>query len=135
VLYLNWISALPPIAGLFLTPISAVFCLVVGVLQFVVPEIICSVQRKVLAATPSGTDAVPLLILYRRRLITGAALCESGAFFAGMAFMLEGKAVILIAVASLLVLILARWPTEDRVRSWMVAQFEKIAEMRNNTGA
>jgi hypothetical protein len=124
-----------PNGAFLLTPIALGFCLLEAVLQAVIPAMQVAAARKRLAAQQPGADAVALLGVYRSRAIVGAAMCEGGAFFAVITYMIEGHTAILIVALLLVVLILARWPSEDRLRTWLVTQYEKIAQLRGAAAA
>lgn len=130
VLFLRFGGGMQPNGDFLITPIALGACLLEAILQAIIPEMQVAAARRRIAAQPPGGEAVTLLGVFRSRTIVGAAMCESGALFAVIAYMIEGHAAILIAALLLVVLILARWPSEDRVRAWLVAQYQKIAALR-----
>jgi len=128
-------GGLQPNGAFLITPIALGFCLLEAILQAVIPEMQTAAARRRVATQQPGADAVALLGVYRSRVIVGAAMCEGGAFFAVIAYMIEGHTAILIVALLLVVLILVRWPSEERLRMWLVAQYEKIAQLRGAVAA
>ena len=84
------------------------------------------------AARPGSfaTDIGKLLAVRLNTLIVAMALLEGAAFFACIAYLLEGQAVALVAVGVALALMLVRFPTEARVRAWLEQQAERLAQLR-----
>ena len=73
------------------------------------------------------TDAGKLATVFSTQLIVGAALNESAAFFAGLAYLI-GKDPIALGVAILLLgAIVARFPTTHRVALWITRQEEMLS--------
>ena len=72
------------------------------------------------------TDENKLAMVYASQFIIGAALIEGGAFLAGVAYMM-GKQPLALGVAVFLVgVLLARFPTLQRVQSWIDRQQEQL---------
>jgi hypothetical protein len=79
-------------------------------------------------------DALKLAYVYQTQWIAGAAINEGPAFFAILAYMLEGGA---IALGAALVLVLAmamRIPSRPRVESWIDQQLQLVAQERQLGG-
>ena len=133
-LLLHFNGAMPGNGNFLITPMAIGWSALAAVLYFVVPQLQIAAARNRLAQQPPGEDAVALVTVHRSAAIVGAAQCEGGALFAIIAFMIEGNIYNLVAAALLRALLIIQWPTEERVRMWMIAQYEKIAEMRNNAG-
>jgi hypothetical protein len=74
---------------------------------------------------PMG-DTLRLAGLYQTSLIIGAALNEGPAFFALIAYFLEGLPAILGLAALLILGVAARFPTRARVEQWIDAQKELL---------
>jgi hypothetical protein len=79
-------------------------------------------------------DAVKLAYVYQAQWIAGAAINEAPAFFAILAYMLEGNPIAL-GVALVLVLAMAmRIPSRPRVESWIEQQLQLVAQERQLGG-
>jgi hypothetical protein len=79
-----------------------------------------------------ASDEGKLIGLYQTQLITGAALLEGAAFFAAIAYMLERTPIALGVAGVLLGVLLARFPTGDRIRGWMDRQLEVVQKERQS---
>jgi hypothetical protein len=108
------------------------------VLSFVVPTLVErstleKVTRKNEADAPGfegwGADAPELLPAFMTGQIVRLAMLEGAAFLNLIAYMLEGKALSLAAAAVLVLLMIAAYPTEGRVRGWL----ERIREETSPT--
>lgn len=77
-------------------------------------------------------EAVRLLPLFQTQLIVGAALLEGGAFFAGIAYMLEHQYLALGVAGVLLAALIARFPTVDRVNGWLDEKLAHLEQIRRN---
>jgi hypothetical protein len=76
------------------------------------------------------SDAAKLALVYQIQFIVGAALNEGPTFLAAVAYMI-GRNPITVGLACLLVVALAaRFPTRDRVASWIDRQQELLIEDR-----
>jgi hypothetical protein len=130
--------------GNTITMTSVAFAVLCLGLSVVVPRAVAAANRRKIAAgtwQPSGnrgnvpdTDAGKLAATYQLKTIIGAALLEGPAFFALMAYMLEGHWLSLIAAGVLLVGLLAYFPTSDRVQSWVGEQLRLLEEQRYFSG-
>ncbi len=112
-------------------------------MSFVVPGLIAQQNRRAIAAgtwsvitrgrpamevsnEPPLTDAGKLAIVYQTQLIIGSAMNEGVAFFAAIAY-LVGRDPIALGLAILLLGgLIARFPTRDRVASWIDRQEEQL---------
>ncbi|MFN0051366.1 MAG: hypothetical protein ACKV0T_04200 [Planctomycetales bacterium] len=85
-------------------------------------------QRKQLAAGrptgASGSDADRLLNVYMSQHILQSALLEGPGFFLVVAYIVTGQTWLLAVVALLAALLLAQFPTRDRVENWAERQLE-----------
>jgi hypothetical protein len=76
------------------------------------------------------TDVLRLLFVLQTSLIIGLALLEGVALLGVMAYLIEAEPFVLGVVAVVIVVMLARFPTENRVRAWLDQQTERLASMR-----
>jgi hypothetical protein len=76
------------------------------------------------------TDALRLLFVLQTSLIIGLALLEGVALLGIMAYLLEAEPFVLGVVAVVIVVMLARFPTENRVRAWLDQQTQRLADIR-----
>lgn len=111
---------------------------IVTVLSFAIPRQIAGNMRRVVASGKSAHglgefrgETSELLGVYQTQMIIGLALLEGGAFFNGVAYLIEGHAPNLIAAVVLLLLILARFPTEQKIEDWAEVQRQALLEERN----
>jgi hypothetical protein len=65
-----------------------------------------------------------LALAYQTKFIVGMALLEGAAFFALVAFLLEGQQFTLMSAAALWLLMLVRFPSMSRVASWSFMIYE-----------
>jgi hypothetical protein len=121
--------------------IAAVILVLNAPLVFVMPQILTQSSVKQIAAgtwkAPQGvsgasfnTDADKLLAVKQRTLLISLALIEGAAFCALIGFLLEGQYLALGVVGLAVVLMLALFPTEGRVRSWLDQQLQRVADLR-----
>jgi hypothetical protein len=131
---------LPPNNLPVVTFIAAAMIATLGPMSFFVPGIITqSVLPKIATGrwTPAGgnpaafaTDGDKLMLLYQTTMIVGYAMVEGSAFTGCIAYLLDGNWLALGVVAVAVALMLARFPTEGRVGSWVERQTEALARMR-----
>jgi hypothetical protein len=118
----------PPVVS-----IMAIGCFVVAVaLRFVVPGVMVGAFRRQLAkgtwppasATmpPGLTDQDKLLGLYQTQMVVGAALLEGTGFFGCIAYLLQGWATSAAIAGASVLIMLATFPTTQRVRNWLESQ-------------
>lgn len=74
--------------------------------------------------------AKELLPLFQTQLIVASALCEGGAFFATIAYMLEHQYLSLGVAGVLLAALISRFPTLDRVNAWLEEKLVHLQEIR-----
>lgn len=126
-----------------ITWVAVAFAAMVLPMSFVVPNLVTRQNRRAISAgtwpvrkggppaTPipqrvPQTDADKLAMAYQTQLIIGAALHEGAAFFAAIAYLI-GKDPIALGLGILLLLgLIARFPTRDRVRLWIDRQQEQL---------
>jgi hypothetical protein len=76
------------------------------------------------------TDASKLLAVRQTSMIVGLALLEGAAFFACIAYLLEGQLWVLAIILTAMVLMMVSFPTEGRVQSWLAWQADQLDELR-----
>lgn len=127
----------PPaiVAGLpLITAVALLFALISSPMSIVVPRLITESRLGQIAQGPPTSDQDQLVATYQTRTIVGAAMNEGPAFFAAVAFMLEGNPIALGLVLLLLIGIAARFPTVPKVEAWVEDQLLKLAEKRQGAG-
>ncbi len=80
---------------------------------------------------PAG-DVGRLLPLFQAQLIVASAMNEGGALFALLAYMMEGEPLSLAVAGALLAVLLSRFPTVDRVGTWLELHLERLADLRRD---
>jgi hypothetical protein len=107
--------------------------------HFVVPGIIVSSARRRVArgnlpsylappgAPPQGETQL-LCGVYQVSLILGAALLEGAAFFALVAYLLEGNPWSLAAAGLLVLGLLLKIPTRSRLQNWVEGQRDRLRQ-------
>jgi hypothetical protein len=131
---------LPPNNLPIVTFIGAAMIATLGPMSFLIPGIMTQSALPRIATgrwPPAGansavyaTDGAKLMALYQTTMIVGYAMVEGAAFMGCMAYLLDGNWLALVVVAVAVGLMLARFPTEGRVRSWVERQTEALARMR-----
>jgi hypothetical protein len=130
------------------TYVAVAFGLMVLVLSFVVPRINVARARRQMAlkgpiaitkGRPSepkqlypASDTGKLAPIYQTQLIIGAAILEGGAILAASAYMVERNPIALATVIVLLGAFVARFPTADRVHTWLDRQLGLLQEERQS---
>lgn len=139
----------PTILGLpLLTALAVGFGVITLVASVVVPRLMVEGGLRAIAGgsttddtklTDTGerqvypaNDVGRLLPLYQTQLIVASALNEGGAFFGLIAYMLEGNPAALATAGVLVAVLLSRFPVADRVRGWLDAHLERLAELRRD---
>ncbi len=127
------------------TPLSLLalgYAALVVVLHLVIPGQVVTQGRRALARAewpirdPVGSARwselalAGLLRLYQTAFILGSAILEGGALFAGVAYLIEGKAPCLIAAVLLLVGLAYRIPGRAGLEGWIDAQGHRVEEER-----
>lgn len=135
-----------PLGLPMLTLIAVVFGVVNVVLSLLVPGVMVGNGLKQLVERPPGdpaptdpwkegptlpsNDVGGLLPLFQTQLIIASALVEGSAFLALIAYMMERHPLALGIAAVLVVVLLSRFPTLDRVHGWLDDQSARLAELR-----
>ena len=133
--------------GSLLSYLSAGFFVIIAVIWFVMPSHIMKAQVKRIAAgvwTPPAsdsprpadtfaTDEAKLMAVYQTGNIIGWALLEGAAFFAGIAYLLEGKTLPLYIVGAAVLLMLQTFPTRNLIENWINNQKGVIEDLRYGT--
>ncbi len=87
------------------------------------------------AASAYTSDAAKLFAVYLTSTIVGLALVEGAGILCCLAYLLEGQTYVLALIAIAVVLQIARFPTEGRLRAWMGRQLDWMEQERQRTGA
>jgi hypothetical protein len=102
-----------------------------------IPRLITARVRRTLAQIPElnvnnpREDLGPLLGAYQTQMIVGAALCESGAFFAAICYFLEGSPFVLVVALIALAALASHFPSATSVEQWVDEQRERIERQRH----
>ena len=88
--------------------------------------------KQIAARDWKGDDTAELLGIRQGTMIVGLALLEGTAFTACIAFLLEAHVSALIIVGLNLLLMLALFPTRNRVRNWLDKQTMALQDLRNS---
>lgn len=118
------------------TQIAAGFAALMIVNQAVIPGIVASAQLK--AMVSSGLpqqDAVSqhrmVTGVFQTELIIALAMLEGAAFFNLIALLISKSGFSLMAVVLLVCLMLLRFPTENKVSSWVEFKLREITELNH----
>ena len=123
------------VAGLpLITAVSLLFALILIPISIVVPWLVTESKVGQIAKGLPTFDQDQLLATYQTQTIVGAAMNEAPAFFAAIAYMLEGNPIALGLVLLLLIGIAARFPTVPKVEAWVEDKLLKLAEKRQGGG-
>jgi hypothetical protein len=130
----------PP--GLFTAMAAALTCAIL-IARAVVPRVlVAAARRQILAGTfrvsgggrgqrvAAGDDAHCLLAVFQQKTIVGAAMLEGCAFFATIAYHVEGSLPSLGLAVALLLGVAAHFPTQARVTDWVGRQLELLEQER-----
>jgi len=108
------------------------------VMCLIVPQVLVRSGRKLMATgslkyqgsegPTVHTDAGKLALVYQQTTIIGCALLEGAAFFALIAYMIEGHLAALIAAVVMLIGVALHMPLGDRLSSWVENQLQIIDE-------
>ncbi len=79
-----------------------------------------------------ASDAAKLFAVYLTTMMIGLALVESAGIFCCVAYLLEGQHYVLGLIALAVLLQIARFPTEGRVRAWIGRQLDLLEQERQN---
>jgi hypothetical protein len=136
-----------------ITYCALAFAVVLLPLSFLVPVLVTDRSRQQMAqgkAPPSlgggaagsrtgaglpATETGMLAALYPANHLIGAALTEGAAFFAAVAYLVERNPLALGVALLLVVVLIARFPTIERVERWIDQQREKLSDDRNRAGS
>jgi len=129
--------------SLVITYTAIVFACVALVVRTIVPGLIVAQgRRRIIEGTWQGSptvnarfseqtgDAGKLAAVFTTRLIVAAALLEGTAFFAMIAYMLEGSPLALILAAALILGVALHFPTRARLVDWIEEQLTLIEQER-----
>ena len=123
-----------------ITYMACVFWLANLVLAALIPRIQTRTALRQIAngtwqppgGTQVGGDSIlhKLLMVRQTTLITSLAILEGGAFFACIAVIVEGQLLAIGVVVGSVLLMLAQFPTEQRIQRWLESQASGFADMR-----
>jgi hypothetical protein len=129
-------TGMAPVANApLMSYIAAGLLALMAPLSFLVPSALVRNSVQQIAGgtwhpSPQGpapaTDAGKLLLVRQTTMIIGMAQLEGACFFGGIAYLLEGQPLALVVVVIGLLLLMTKFPTEGRVRSWLDAQMEQL---------
>jgi len=104
-------------------------------MSILIPAVIEAAQfRRIVQVIKSGNRlsseqlALNILRMKFASHVVALAMLEMPAFIGLMSFMMGGPMLVLGAPAMSVLLMLARFPTETKLRAWMTRQAEKLAE-------
>jgi hypothetical protein len=101
--------------------------------SFVVPNAIATAARQAKGKTPPEDAALGRFDgIFLNQMIVGMALLEGGAFFNGIAFLLEGRIPNILAALVLIALIVAKFPTRAAMDSFAESQEALLFEERQS---
>jgi hypothetical protein len=121
-----------------LTVAAFTIAVVLVPLSLVVPRLTVDAARKQIAAgkwstgkqppgmPPPTTDAERLAFVYQTQKIMGAAMNEGCAFFALIAYMIEGNVIALGLALLLIAGVALRFPRRDQVAAWIDDQLGRL---------
>ena len=110
-----------------LTVLSFLFAATLLPLSVALPGIVGDSSRKKLAAGKSLAGDVPgLVAIFQTKTIMAAALSEGPAFFAAIAYLMEGNPIALALAALLTVFVGLRFPARARVDHWLEGQLSRL---------
>jgi hypothetical protein len=106
-------------------------------LSFFIPQIVTRTTVAKLVKTGDKVQASPssnlsdlLWAIFQSSLIIGLAMLDGAGFFAGIAYLLEGLPGVLVILAAVVLMMLLRFPTSNRVQAWMVQQADLMEQLR-----
>lgn len=108
-----------PPAGQVVSLLGAAGAVVSVVMNFIVPPIMA---RKLLDRSSNPTTLDPLFDAYQLKQTVAMALLEGAAFFNLIACMVEHNLWSVGVVVTLVLIMLANWPTRTRILQWIEAQ-------------
>ncbi len=100
-------------------------CAVLFVVHLVLPEMVSAAGIRRLSQTESSAadeaqQTKALLSVFQTQHVTGCALLEGGAILAATAFLIEGSWLSIAVCAAMAGSMVARFPTVNGVRTWIV---------------
>jgi hypothetical protein len=150
VLVIVWIQdgghALKQPPGLpILTYVAVAFVCLNAVVSFLLPAAIAGANlRKICkgewrpgpgqSMTADASDSVKVFSLYQGSLITGLAPLEGAGFLGGIAYLMEAQSIALGTVGLAILMMLFRFPTTARARTWVRRNVNELNEMRQRVG-
>ena len=123
-------QAAPPPDVPLLTYIAFLFAVPMVLAALFVPGIIEAAAIQKVAKAGSNTDIGALLSIFQQRLIIRAALFEAPAFFALIAYFIEGQWPTLVVAGVMALGIASNFPSVSGVQAWLEDRRERIAAER-----
>lgn len=120
----------PPPDVPMLTYVAFLFALPLVLAALVVPRIIEGAAIKNAAKNATGSEVGALLNIFQQRLIVRSALFEGPAFFALVAYMVEGQWPMLVVAGVMALGIATGFPSVSGVQAWLEERRERIAAER-----
>jgi hypothetical protein len=108
----------------------------------ILPRVMLRASLARLASQPPNSLAMPqpisdevYLVMQRQNMmIVSMAMFEGAAFFATIAYLIEGQPLALVASAVAIVLQMVQFPTEGRVSTWLEQQLFALNDLRGQKG-
>ena len=111
-----------------LTYMSMAFAGVALILYFVVPGLIAARSSRALGRDASAAAYAPV---FQTKTIVACALAEGAAFFALVAYIIEGNLLSYAVVGVMVVAMLFQVPTRSGIRDWCEGQLRNRNDMRS----
>lgn len=115
-----------------MTVMAMGFLFMAATARFVLIPVLTVAQRRQFAARAENLSPderkTALLPMYQTLTIISVAILEGAAFFAAIAYMLEGHPLTLVCVLILVTGILLHFPSRGRVESWVDGQLRRAEE-------
>ena len=90
-----------------------------------------TLRKKRAAGASKDEDDVPaLMTIFQTKTIIASALTEAPAFFAAIAYLIEGNPMALALAGVLTVIVAMRFPVRRRVEHWLAGQLERLGRDR-----
>lgn len=120
----------PPLAEPFITYIAVTSVAMALVMSFILPSVMSNAAIKATIASlrdmPQENAWAALVGVYQTKLIIGLAMLEGSAFFAIVAYQIEGLWWSLAAAGVALFFIVLRFPVASRVEYWCRSEYETV---------
>lgn len=116
-----------------LTYVAAAFAIGVLAAQYFVPGMVVNARLQKIAATGGPFDPTrELAQILTNFTIIGVALLEGGMFMQAIAYLQEGRQVVLLIAVFLVAKMGMAFPTQSGVENWLATQQQAMREARNS---